>query len=96
MITSHIQYTPIKLHSGYFNRCYDVLKNAYDISNIEPVRMIFQKNRPSLIHILTYHQIGAKPSLKPKLYDIIRALHYQLTIVCIQIDGGFTSASQIF
>ena len=26
MITSHIQYTPIKLHSGYFNRCYDVLK----------------------------------------------------------------------
>ena len=64
MITSHIQYTSIKLHSWYFNRCYDVLKNSYDISNIKPVRVIFQKNRPSLIHIMTSHQIGAKPSLK--------------------------------
>ena len=67
-------------------------KNPYDISNIKPVRLIFQKNRPSLIHIMTSHQIGAKPSLKPKLYDVIRALHYQRIIMCIWIDGGFTPA----
>ena len=42
MITSHIQYTPFKLHSGYFNRCYDVLK-MHTISLI--LSPLFQKNR---------------------------------------------------